>query len=107
MITGIALAMVAAAKVYPLIITLPDTMSLERRAMLKAYGDQVELTPGNQGIRGAIARAEAIVGEQKNAFILQQFGNPANPKIHRATTALDIWEDAGDRRRSQQIRDAI
>lgn len=81
--TGIALAMVAAAKGYHLILTMPDTMSQERQAMLKAYGAQVELTPGTHGMRGAIARAEEIAAKTLNAFIPQQFRNPANPQIHR------------------------
>lgn len=91
--TGIALAMAAAAKGYRIILTMPDTMSSERRAMLRAYGAELELTPGAEGMGGCIQRAQALVNYYEDAYMLQQFSNPANPQIHRDTTAEEIWAD--------------
>ena len=91
--TGIALAMIAAARGYQLILTMPETMSRERRAMLKAFGAKLELTSGSEGMSGCIRRAQEIVDTLPQAYMLQQFNNPANPAIHRRTTAKEIWED--------------
>lgn len=95
--TGIALAMAASAKGYRLILTMPETMSSERRAMLRAYGAELELTPGIAGMSGCIQRAQAILDTLPDAYMLQQFRNPANPDIHRRTTAEEIWADTDGR----------
>src|SRR3954451_21674169 len=95
--TGIALAFVCAAKGYRLVLTMPESMSLERRKMLKLFGAELELTPSQLGMRGSLAAARRILAERPDAVMLQQFENPANPAVHRRTTAEEIWRDTGGR----------
>ncbi|MDP9883805.1 cysteine synthase A [Sinomonas atrocyanea] len=91
--TGIALAMVGAARGYKVILTMPETMSTERRVLLRAYGAEIVLTPGSDGMRGAVEKAQEIVANTENSIWAQQFANPANPEVHRATTAEEVWND--------------
>ena len=91
--TGIALAFVGAARGYTVILTMPETMSKERRALLRAFGAELVLTPGSEGMKGAVARSEQVAAETPGAILARQFANPANPDIHRRTTAVEIWDD--------------
>ncbi|GGL36731.1 cysteine synthase A [Phycicoccus endophyticus] len=91
--TGIALAMVGAARGYQVVLAMPETMSKERRALLRAYGAELVLTPGSEGMKGAVTRAEQIVAEREGAVLARQFANAANPEVHRRTTAEEIWKD--------------
>ena len=91
--TGIALAMVGAARGYKVVLTMPETMSRERKMLLKAYGAELVLTPGSDGMRGAVQQAEQVVAERRGAVLARQFANEANPAIHRATTGPEVWED--------------
>ena len=95
--TGIALAMVGAARGYKVILTMPETMSTERRVMLRAYGAEIVLTPGSEGMAGAVDRAKQIIADTPNAISANQFANPANPAIHAATTAEEVWADTDGR----------
>ena len=93
--TGIALAFVCATRKYRLVLTMPETMSVERRKLLKHLGAELVLTPGNEGMKGAINKAKEILSQTSNVYMPDQFGNPANPEIHRKTTAEEIWKDTG------------
>jgi cysteine synthase A len=95
--TGIGLAFVAAQRGYPLVLTMPETMSMERRKLLKVFGAELVLTPGAEGMPGAIRRANELVAQNPNYLMLQQFDNPANPKVHRETTAEELWNDTDGR----------